>query len=276
MFPILVDLGRHDLPLLGERHLFLPTYGFLFAVAVLVAWWWYMRRARSLGLPEDKLFNQIFYGLLGGIVGAKLLLILIDWRYYLERPAAILGTLRSAGVLIGGVILGALVFTLYARRNGLPLFRLGDAIAAPLALAQSIGRLGCFSAGCCWGSPAHADAALAITFTNPEAAQQTGVPLNVPLVPTQLIQMANDLLLALLLTWLWRRRLRPDGTVFWIYVVLYSVGRGIIEFWRGDRERGLYFGDLVSTSQLFALAGIAFGLFMLWRGFRSRRDAPAA
>lgn len=271
MYPILVDLGRHDLPLLGERHLFLPTYGFLFAIAVVIAWWWYMRRARTLGVSEERLFNQTFYTLLGGIVGAKVLLILIDWRYYLERPVAILGTLRSAGVLIGGVIVGALVFTFYARRHSMPLFRLGDAIAAPLALAQSIGRLGCFSAGCCWGVPAHADSALAVTFTNPEAAQQTGVPLNVPLVPTQLIQMVNDLVLALLLTWLWRRRPRADGTVFWVYVVLYSIGRGIIEFWRGDRDRGLYFGDSISTSQLFALGGIVFGLFMLWRGYRALR-----
>ena len=276
MFPILIDLGRFNLPLLGERHLFLPTYGFLFASAVLLAWWWYSRRARTLGVEDELVFNQTFYTLLAGIFGAKLLLIIVDWSYYAQNPAAILGTLRSAGVLIGGVIAGAAVFSLYARRNEMPLLRLGDAIAAPLALAQSIGRLGCWSAGCCWGRHAAEGSRLAVTFTDPQAGQQTGVPLNVPLVPVQAFQMVHDLLLALLLSWLWRKRLEPAGTVFWIYVLFYSIGRGTLELWRGDVERGLWFGSLISTSQLFALGGIVFAAFMLIRGAVLRRRAAPA
>jgi phosphatidylglycerol:prolipoprotein diacylglycerol transferase len=276
VFPILIDLGTHDLPVLGETHLFLPTYGVLFAIAVLIAWWWYIRRARTLDLAEDLLFNQIFYALLAGIIGAKLALILVDWRSYLAHPGEILGTLRSAGVLMGGVIAGALVFTWYARRHDMPLHRLGDAIAAPLVLAQGIGRLGCLSAGCCWGRPLDADHPLAIVFTDPRAREQTGVPLGSPLAPTQIIELSYDLLLALLLTRLWRARLAPDGTVFWIYVLAYSAGRLIIELWRGDVHRGLYFGGLLSTSQLIAMGGIALGSVMLLLGRRRRRKASSA
>ena len=151
MYPILIDFGTYRLPFLGETHLFVPSYGLLFAVGTLLAWVWFMRRGRALGVPEEPLFNLTFYTLLGGILGAKLTLVLVDLRSYLEHPADLWGTLRSAGVLIGGVIAGAAVFVLYARRQGLPLFRLGDAIAAPLAMAQGVGRLGCFAAGCCWG-----------------------------------------------------------------------------------------------------------------------------
>lgn len=273
MLPTLLDLGTHDLPLLGRTHLFLPTYGILFALSVLIAWGWFSRRARGLGIGEEHLFNLCFYTLLGGILGAKLLLVLVDWRYYLSHPVAVLGTLRSAGVLLGGVIGGSLAFFLYGRRHDLPLGRLADAIAAPLALAQAIGRLGCYSAGCCWGVPAHANNPLATVFTNPLAGQQTRVPLNIPLVPTQLIQFVHDLVLSLVLAWLWRRKLDPPGTVIWIYTLLYSLGRGIIEFWRGDTERGLFFGDLLSTSQLFSLAGIALATFMLLRGRRASRHA---
>jgi len=273
MHPILVDFGTWNLPLFGETHLFLPTYGVLFASAVVLAWWWFVRRARSLGISDEALFNLSFYSLLAGILGAKLLLILVDWRYYLSEPSAILGTLRSAGVLAGGVLAGGLVFWLYCRTQGLPTFRLGDAIAAPLALAQAVGRLGCFSAGCCWGVHTAADSPLAVVFTDPTAHAQTGVPLGQPLIAIQLVQSAGDLLLAGVLTLLWRRRPAVPGTVFWIYVLVYSVMRGTIEFWRGDAQRGVYFGGHVSTTQLIAGAAALLAAAML---LAHRRRARAA
>lgn len=275
MFPTLIDLGTHDLPLLGEQHLFLPTYGFLFALGVVASWVWFMRRSRSMGLPEDRLFNLGFYSVLAGILGAKLLLILVDWRTYLANPLEILGTLRSAGVLMGGVLAGALTFVYYCRRYGLPLWPLADAVSAPLILAQAMGRLGCFSAGCCWGVPLDASNPLAITFTDAQARAQTGVPLDVALFPTQLFEMSYDLVLVVLLSVLWRRRLKPAGTVFWIYVLLYSLGRGTIEFWRGDVHRGVYFGGLVSTSQLIAVATALMASVILLRAARRRGQADA-
>ena len=276
MFPILIDLGRHELPWLGERHLFLPTYGLLFAAGVVLAWIWFTRRARTLGLPEERLFNLTFYSVLAGILGAKVLLIALDWREYLASPMAILGTLRSAGVLMGGVAAGGATFILYARHFGLPLWRLADAIAAPLALAQAVGRLGCYSAGCCWGvrlDPAHP---LAVVFADPQANAQTGVSLGVPLFPTQLLEMTYDLLLAALLTVLWRRGVRPPGTVFWLYVLLYSAARAVIEHWRGDTRRGLFLGDAVSTSQLLSVAAILLAAVMLSRAWRGRAAGAAA
>ena len=273
MHPILIDFGTHDLPFFGSTHLFLPTYGVLFALSVVVAWFWFNRRARTLGVDDDQLFNLTFYALLGGIVGAKLLLVLIEWRSYLRNPEQLLGTLRSAGVLAGGVILGALTFLFYARRKGMPVYALGDAIAAPLVFAQGIGRLGCFSAGCCWGVGTHAEHPLAIVFTDSFSGAHTGVPLNTPLIATQLIQAIVDLGLAVVLTWLWHRRPQPPGSVFWYYVLLYSIARGTIEFWRGDVVRGVYFGGAVSTSQLLALAGVVFAVIMLARGRRRPAEA---
>jgi phosphatidylglycerol:prolipoprotein diacylglycerol transferase len=274
--PILIDLGRWNLPFLGETHLFLPTYGAVFATAVLLAWWWFSRRARSLDVDGDLLFNAGFYSLLAGIFGAKALLIVLDWKTYLAHPAELWATLRLGGVLLGGVIAGVLVFSLYARRHGMPLLSLADAAAAPLALAQSVGRLGCFSAGCCWGVQVSPDNPLAIIFRNPIAHEQTGVPLNVPLFPVQLLQLLHDAVLCLALTFLWRRRLRPSGTVFWIYVLWYSIGRGIIEFWRGDSHRGLFLHESLSTSQLLSLIGASVAAAMLIHGAirRKRHAAP--
>jgi phosphatidylglycerol:prolipoprotein diacylglycerol transferase len=104
------------------------------------------------------------------------------------------------------------------------------------------------------------------------AHQQTGVPTGVPLVPIQLIEMGYDLLLVAALTLLWHRRLRPHGTLFWLYILLYSLGRSIIEFWRGDAHRGLYLGDALSTSQLLSAAAALLALLMLLHG-RLRGDA---
>ncbi len=261
MLPILLDFGTHDLPLLGPTHLFLPTYGVLFAGGALVAWWWFLRRAASLGIAAEQAFNLAFYTLLAGLVGAKLTLILIDWRYYLSNPTEIVGVVRAAGVLLGGVVLGMAVFVYYARAHRIPLPAAGDAIAAPLALAQGIGRLGCFAAGCCWG--VESGAWCSVRFTSPAAAAQTGVPLGVPLLPVQLFQAASDLALAAVLTVLWRRKPRPEGSVFAAYLILYGVARGTIEFWRGDAVRGVWLAGTVSTSQIFCLAGIAFAVAYL-------------
>ena len=120
MFPILIDLGHHRLPLLGEVHLALPTYGFLFAVGVLLSWWWFMRRGRALGVADERLFNLSFYSLLVAILSAKLVLVLLEWRTYLLHPGELLGVFRAAGVLIGGVVAGATVFFVAAMPTLVP------------------------------------------------------------------------------------------------------------------------------------------------------------
>lgn len=263
MHPILVDFGTHELPFLGATHLFLPSYGIIFAIGALIAWWWFIARARTLELPQEPVFNLAFYTLLAGLFGAKLTLIVLDFPYYLAHPAEILGTIRSAGVLMGGVLAGAVTFIFYARKHGLPILVLADAIVAPLSLAQGIGRLGCFAAGCCFGVPS--GAWCAIPFTSEAAHEQTGVALGIPLLPVQLFEFGFDVALALFLTVMWRRRPRPAGTVAWLYFVVYGLGRGAIELWRGDAVRGLWFGGAVSTSQLFSVVSIVVGAFLLIR-----------
>jgi phosphatidylglycerol---prolipoprotein diacylglyceryl transferase len=275
MHPTLLDFGRHRFPLFGDVHLALPTYGFLLALGTLLAWAWFVRRGRSLGVADDELFNLSFYSLLAGILGAKLTLVVLDWRSYVADPGQLLGVVRSAGVLIGGILVGALAFVARCLARRLPLHDLGDAVAAPLALGQAVGRLGCFAAGCCWGVPAGSSCPWPVTFDDPEAQLQTGVPLHVPLVPVQLYQMVHDFALCLFLTWLWRRRPRPAGTVFWVYVLLYGIGRSLLELWRGDAQRGLFFSGRLSTSQILSILAVVLAAVMLVLGRLRPRPAPA-
>lgn len=271
MLPTLVDLGTWNLPLLGETRMFLPTYGVLLSIAVAASWYWFHRRAIALGADADGAFNLAFYTLLAGLVGAKLALVAVDFRWYLEDPSRILSTLRSAGVLLGGIAAGTAVFLLYARARGLPLAVLCDAIAPPVALGQAIGRLGCFSAGCCWGVPA-GDSPLAIVFSSPEAAARTGVPLGIPLVPIQLLQAAADLGVVLLLVAIGRRRPAAGSVLAW-YFVLYGIERAVLEHWRGDAARGLWLGGGVSTSQILSALAVIAGAAWLLRARRGRSPA---
>jgi len=187
------------------------------------------------------------------------------WDYYAEHPREIfaLSTLQSAGMWYGGLIAAVVVAILYARRAGLPLLPVVDTYAAPLALGHAIGRLGCFSAGCCWGKPT--SVAWGVTFTNPHAAQLVGVPLGVPLHPTQLYEAATEFLTFLILLGLGRRWWFP-GQLFGAYMVLYGVARGTIEFFRGDPDRSMLFGNALSLMQILSVALIVLGAWLWQRG----------
>ena len=152
-----------------------------------------------------------------------------------------------------------------------PAWQVADMGAPSIALGEAIGRWGCFAAGCCYGKPS--DGPFQVTFTDPFAHEAVGTPLNVPLHPTQLYLSANAFLVFLILQWAYRRR-TFDGEVFWLYVLLYSITRGIIEVWRGDLVRGFVIPGVLSTSQfigvLTALASLGM-LFYLSR--RSRAEA---
>ena len=117
-------------------------------------------------------------------------------------------------------------------------------------LGQSIGRLGCFAAGCCWGRAC--DLPWAVTFKDPYTARQVGTPIDLPLHPTQLYESLATALIFVLLLWIARRK-KFNGQVALAYVSLYAAARFAIEFFRGDAARGVVFGGALSTSQFIAV-----------------------
>ncbi len=248
-------------------HLSLPTYGVLLALGFLAALWYALRAARRERLPSEPIMDLWIAALVFGIVGAKLLLFALDLDYYLNNPGAIITGLRSAGVFYGGLAAAILACLIIVRRRGLPGWKIADIAAPAIALAQIVGRIGCFAAGCCYGKPTSLP--WAVTFTSMEAHRITGVPLLEARHPSQIyLSLANLLLfLALLLI---SRRKSYDGQVFLWYVILYSVLRGAIEFTRGD-PRGEILG--LSTSQVIAVAAI---LVAGWLVRRRRAQVRAA
>jgi phosphatidylglycerol:prolipoprotein diacylglycerol transferase len=247
----------------------LHTYGFLLAVAFIAGLWVANRQARRAGLDPARITDMAVYVLIGGLLGAKLLLVVVEWPFYARNPRELLSILQSGGVFYGG-LLGALpVAWWYARRHQLEGWRTADVLAPGVAIGQVIGRLGCFSAGCCYGRPTSVP--WAVTFRDPYATRAVGTPLDVPLHPTQLYEAGGVLLLFLGLLWLAGRK-RFQGQVTLAYLFGYAVVRFAIEFYRGDASRGTVLGGWVSTSQFIAIL-VVLGVAALYPYLR-RKQPP--
>ncbi len=249
MFPKLISIG----------HFFIPTYGTLVAIGFLAGLWVTVRLARRSKLPVEPVTNLAIYCALAGLAGAKLFMILFDFHEYTAgmRKIFSLETLQAAGVYQGGFLLALVVAALYIRHNHLPGLQTCDVFAPGIALGQAIGRIGCFSAGCCWGIECHLP--WAVTFRNPEAWNLTGVPLAIPLHPTQLYESLADALIFFLLYRLIGRAHHPGAILGW-YLALYSSARFVIEFYR-FHEQGLHGG--LSLTQWISLGTLAAGIALL-------------
>jgi phosphatidylglycerol:prolipoprotein diacylglycerol transferase len=157
-------------------------------------------------------------------------------------------------------------------------FSYADAMAPTVAIGQALGRLGCFSAGCCWGGACDAHFALAARFPPESLAYQSqeaarvigaGAPTTIPIHPTQLYEAFGCAVLFLALT-LWRSRKRFNGELLALYLMLYAPLRALVETFRGDEERGRVFNFLgaaarhawwnLSTSELISIGIFAAGL----------------
>jgi phosphatidylglycerol---prolipoprotein diacylglyceryl transferase len=254
MFPQLVHFGRF----------FLPTYGVLVSLGVLIGMWISVRNSERLGIDPEKAWNLGILVVLCGIAGAKLLYIINDWSYYAAHPSEIfsIATLQAGGVFSGGLLAAFIAAAWYVRKNRLPALGTCDAFSPGLALGHSIGRIGCFAAGCCYGKETHHW--WAVTFTSPLANSITGTPLNVPLEPTQLFESAVELANFFLLMWLLRRR-KFEGQVFGAFMFVYGVARFFLEFLRDDPGRGSVFGGAMSGTQLIAIGLVIAGGVIWWR-----------
>ena len=260
MFPQLFHIGRF----------FLPTYGVLVSLGVLIGLWVSVRNSRKQGINPDDAWNLGILVVLCGVVGAKILYIVNDWSTYRAHPSEIfsLSTLQAGGVFSGGLI-GALAAAVwYIRRHHMPALATCDAFAPGLALGHAIGRVGCFAAGCCYGKPTHHF--WGVTFTNPVAYALVGTPLNQALEPTQLFESAVELANFFILTWMFKRK-KFDGQVFGAYLILYGVARYFLEFIRDDPGRGSVFGGMMTGTQLISIFLVITGGLIWWL-----RPAPKA
>jgi phosphatidylglycerol---prolipoprotein diacylglyceryl transferase len=263
MRPILFQLG--GLPIY--------TYGVLVATGVLIGVYFARSQASRAGLDPEKIWNLGIYTILVSLLLAKIWLVFSEWDYYSTHTREIFSmqTFQSGGTFYGGIVGAILTIVLYTYVQKMPLLSVMDIGVTGLALGHSIGRLGCFAAGCCYGKPTSLP--WAIKFTNPIAAQIAGTPLGVHLHPTQLYEAFAEFLNFLILIWLGRRQ-SFRGQMIGTYFLLYGFERGTIEFFRGDPGRSMMFHDSVSLMQIVSVGLILAGAFLWWRGLRGSAPIP--
>jgi phosphatidylglycerol:prolipoprotein diacylglycerol transferase len=234
------------------------TYGVLLAAAYLFGLQLARIRAKERGLDANRVLDLGIYIIISALVGAKLLLLITDYKSFTADPRELLTLARSGGVFYGGLIVAVIVALWYIRRVGLPLWTTCDVFAPGIALGHVVGRFGCLFAGCCFGKPTTRP--WGITFTDPFAAANVGTPLGVSLHPTQLYEAGAELLILIVLL-VTERKGRPfPGRTFWLYMLLYAISRFIIEFYRGD-DRGTV--GMFSTSQFISIVLAPLAIVML-------------
>ncbi len=231
------------------------TYGLCIAIGILAAFYIADKRGKKLGIDVSRLDSITLWILIGGFAGSKILYWLTRFQDILKDPS-ILTNFSDGWVVYGGILGGIAAGWIYCHIKGLNFWEFFDLIIPEVDLAQGFGRLGCFFAGCCYGIECHDWYCLVF----PEGGL---APSGIPLFPTQLLSSLYDFALFFVLIWLSKKK-KFDGELGGWYLIFYSIGRFIIEFFRGDLVRGGAMG--LSTSQIISVFTLIGGILILILG----------
>ena len=252
---------------IGDVHIY--GYGVMIAIGFIMGCLLLTRLAKHYGEDPDLAVSLTLVCLISGVIGAKVLFWITVLPDFIARPLHYLRDPANGFVIYGGLIVGLIFGILFLRRKKKNAFAYLDLAMPAVALGQGFGRIGCFLAGCCYG--AQTGSRFGIVFPNSPYA-----PSGIPLVPTQLMMSGLDFLNCIgLCLFLAKAKNRAPGQTLGLYFICYSIGRFLIEFVRGDAERG-HVGAL-STSQFIAIFMLVFGLIMFCLPkLQSRRQEAAA
>ena len=238
MHPVLFQIGPFTI----------YSYGVMLGVAVLLCAWGFGKDAAKEGIPKDAAYDLLFWGVAGGIIGARIFYLVLYWDHFAAAPLEILMINRGGLAWQGGFLGGILAGTVWCKRRAYALRPMLDLAAPYIALGQAVGRLGCFFNGCCYGRPwVHG-----IFFPVHDAR----------LHPTQLYEAAGLFLIFIILK-IYAARPHSRGMVFVAYLWLAAIERFFVEFFRADHDT-LWWG--LSLFQYIAvgifLVGLIYALFI--------------
>lgn len=235
------------------------SYGLMVSIGLILAIYLLTKRGKEGGYDEDSLFNLSMVAVLCGMVGAKLLYVLVELPDIINDPSLLYKNFGSGFVFYGAVFGGILGVYLYSRHKKWKFISILDLFAPAIPLAQAVGRVGCFFAGCCYGR--ETESPWGLEFNSSLIA-----PHGVKLIPTQVISSAGDFAIFALVLWFDKYRKKREGQSFGFYLVLYSIGRYVVEFLRGD-ERGTVL-NIFSTSQFICIFTFIIGIVLLLKPHR--------
>lgn len=234
-------------------------YGLMIAIGIMAAYLVGEYRAKKHGLEAEHVFNYVIWCVIGGFAGSKLLYFITDIKNIITNPKVILN-FQDGWVVYGGIIGGIFAAMMYSKIKKLKFLAYFDVLIPSVALAQGFGRNGCFLAGCCYGR--ETSSPFGIVFHDSAYA-----PNGVSLVPTQLISSGLNFVHFLILIWFAKKK-KGDGQVGALYLILYSIGRFILEYFRGDLLRGSV--GTLSTSQFISIFTVIAGIALFWAAGRKK------
>lgn len=289
MLPQLFKIPFIDVPI--------HTYGVMIVIGFLLAIYIAYRQCLQIGKYADDVLDFGFWALVGGMLGARIVFIMVEWRsFFIDHPFVELGhsgvkipsvfAIWQGGlVYFGSIIGGFIAYLIFAKKRSLPTLHVADILVLGVPLAQMFGRLGCIAAGCCWGGNVGANWPIALQFppgssafaslwesASPEVRsymQQMGHTM--PLFPSQLAEAFGTALLFFVLYFIARHK-RFHGQVLLSYAVLYSILRSILEIFRGDVGRGFVIEGILSTSQFISLVVVLASLIAMWWIHRKSKE----
>ncbi len=255
MHPVLLHIGP----------LVIRWYGFMIAIACLVGVWLAGKEAERKGIAGQKIQDILLYAIIGGVIGARIYYVVFaDWTGFLNNPLSVFAVWQGGLAIHGGILGGLLVCLFFTRRQKISFWKFVDIAAPSLILGQAIGRIGCFLNGDAHGYPTDMPWGLVYSPESPAGQMFPGQPLH----PTQLYEMAFNFIIFGIL-WVTRKKLKVDGHLFFLYVILYSTTRIFVEYFRADKL--IYFGN-ISTAQSIGAVGIVISFLLM---FVLKRKQPA-
>ena len=239
----------------------IPIYGILICVGAALATIVASLICKKRGLPSFEVHYSGVFILVGALIGAKLLFILVSLEDIIKYDVSLEAIFSGGFVFYGGLLGGLLGLIIYGKCFKMKFFPFADICAAVVPLGHAIGRIGCYLSGCCYGISYSGIGCVIYT----ETLGMT--PLNTPLLPIQLIESLCLLLLFVFLMIVYHKS-KTVGNISGIYLISYGILRFILEFFRGDAERGRL---LLYTSQWISLGLIICGIGILIYLNRSKK-----
>jgi phosphatidylglycerol:prolipoprotein diacylglycerol transferase len=255
MHPVLIEIGS----------ITIRWYGVMIAAACIVGIWVARKEAKRKGFDKNIIQDFSLYAIMGAIIGARFYYVIFgDWSRFLENPLTFFAIWQGGLAIHGGILGGLLVGVFYARKHHISFLKLADTFAPSLILGQAIGRIGCFLNGDAHGYPTSMPWGMVYPPESPAGQMFPGQAIH----PTQLYEMILNLIIFSIL-WKARKKMKVDGHIFLLYVMLYSIIRIFVEHFRADK---LTYLSQISAAQSMGILGVILSIsFMLY--FKSKKTS---
>lgn len=246
------------------------SYGLCMALGFLAAWQVAVWLCKRSGQNAEQVTSVLTGLMLTGVIGARVAYVIEHWRSeFAAHPISVIRFDQGGLMFYGGFISAAIFVAIYIKIKKINLFALSDVLLTAVPLGHAFGRLGCFMHGCCYGKITHGPMGVCFPRHSPAWYDQVyaKTPLldatalqSLPVIPTQLIECAANLILFTVLVILYKKHWEKRGLITGFYLISYAVLRFLIEFLRGDPRAAI---GPFSISQAIGLLLIVFGIYAI-------------